>query len=269
MPKLSPVEQQRRRARVLDAAETCFARAGFHRTTMQDICREAGISAGALYVYFRSKEDLIEGLSQRDRTDVLAQFAEASRGDDLVTGLTQVLRSCVIERPRAKTSLLLEIGSEATRNPKVADTLRACDGAIRAQLEHMLAEAAARGQIAPLMSVPELARLMSLVVDGLFWRSVTDPGFDGTALAPHVIEMLACAMRPVPAAKSVDDVAPRARSKRSAAKGGSPAPRETPQGKLQDKPQERRRENRLAKPRGEERGSPRPEPSSRSTEPAS
>ena len=43
VPKLKLAIQQARRDHILDAAERCFARAGFHRTTMQDICREAGV----------------------------------------------------------------------------------------------------------------------------------------------------------------------------------------------------------------------------------
>ena len=72
MPKLKPETQVARRERILDAAQLCFARAGFHRTTMQDICKEADVSPGALYVYFDSKEALIAGLCERDR----AEFAE-------------------------------------------------------------------------------------------------------------------------------------------------------------------------------------------------
>ena len=67
MPKLKPEVQHARREHILDAAEQCFARAGFHRTTMHDICKEAGVSPGALYVYFDSKEALIAGISERDR----------------------------------------------------------------------------------------------------------------------------------------------------------------------------------------------------------
>ena len=63
MPKLKPDTQRARREHILDAALTCFARGGFHATTMQAICREAGVSPGALYVYFDSKEALIAGLS--------------------------------------------------------------------------------------------------------------------------------------------------------------------------------------------------------------
>src|SRR5690606_27390679 len=61
MAKLSPETLRERSDHILDAAGRCFARAGFHRTTMQDICREAAVSPGALYIYFNSKEALIAG----------------------------------------------------------------------------------------------------------------------------------------------------------------------------------------------------------------
>ena len=67
MPRLSETAQEERRARILDAAERCFVRAGFHRTTMQDICREAGVSPGALYIWFASKEALIAGWLKRQQ----------------------------------------------------------------------------------------------------------------------------------------------------------------------------------------------------------
>src|SRR3954464_11109027 len=44
-----------RRSEILSAAQTCFARPGFHQTSMQEICAEAGMSPGNLYRYFRSK----------------------------------------------------------------------------------------------------------------------------------------------------------------------------------------------------------------------
>ena len=92
MPKLKPDTQRARREHILDAAEQCFARAGFHATTMQDICREAGISAGALYLYFNSKEALIEGISTRSREEVLVAFEKLDEPQDFVGGLAQVSR---------------------------------------------------------------------------------------------------------------------------------------------------------------------------------
>ena len=81
MPKLKPEVQQARRERILDAAEQCFARAGFHRTTMHDICKEAGVSPGALYVYFDSKEALVNALYRSWKSNISEMvFAKFPQG---------------------------------------------------------------------------------------------------------------------------------------------------------------------------------------------
>jgi AcrR family transcriptional regulator len=87
MPRLKPSTQAARREHILDAAERCIARAGFHRATMQDIGREAGVSLGALYVYFKSKESLIAGIAERDRAKLQGEFAGLAQADDLVAAI--------------------------------------------------------------------------------------------------------------------------------------------------------------------------------------
>ena len=69
-----------RRSRILDAAERCFVRSGFHRTTMQDVAAEAGMSPGNLYRYFPSKDAIVIGLTERDRSDVAKDFATFDSG---------------------------------------------------------------------------------------------------------------------------------------------------------------------------------------------
>jgi len=59
MPKISDERRLARRQQILDAAWRCFAREGLHVTTMDDIIRASGLSAGAVYGYFRNKDDLI------------------------------------------------------------------------------------------------------------------------------------------------------------------------------------------------------------------
>jgi len=51
-----------RRAQILGAAATVFARQGYHGSRMDDIVKEAGLSKGALYWYFKSKEELATAL---------------------------------------------------------------------------------------------------------------------------------------------------------------------------------------------------------------
>ena len=191
MPKLSLTQQDERRARILDAAELCFPRTGFHRTTMLDICREAKISAGALYLYFDSKEALIAGIVERDRQDVLTQFAALAHEPNLLAGLQMVMRSCIIERPAHKAALFIEIGAEATRNPAVMRTLSNCDQSIKASLVALLERAVLEGRIQPARPVGEIVPVMELLADGMFWRRAVCPQFDCEAAMPAIMAMIA------------------------------------------------------------------------------
>ena len=56
--------EQMRRQQILDAALACFSRRGYHATSMEDIVRESGLSVGALYSYFPSKEELFAALDE-------------------------------------------------------------------------------------------------------------------------------------------------------------------------------------------------------------
>ena len=69
--------QSDRRDEILAAAQRCFVRSGFHQTSMQEICAEAGMSPGNLYRYFPSKESLIAGIAERDRAEVAQVVANA------------------------------------------------------------------------------------------------------------------------------------------------------------------------------------------------
>ncbi|WP_176737303.1 TetR/AcrR family transcriptional regulator [Micromonospora citrea] len=64
MPRVSPEHLAARRRQIVDAARRCFLREGFHRTTMQDVIAEAGLSVGAVYRYFPSKADLISAIAE-------------------------------------------------------------------------------------------------------------------------------------------------------------------------------------------------------------
>lgn len=55
-------ERNSRRNQILDAAQRCFKKQGFHKTTLRDIAQEFGMSAGHIYNYFSNKEAIIEAL---------------------------------------------------------------------------------------------------------------------------------------------------------------------------------------------------------------
>lgn len=197
MPKLKPDTQRARREHILDAAEVCFARAGFHRTTMHDICREAAISPGALYVYFSSKEDLIAGIAERDRAEFAERFDELSTAPDFMQALEALGQHYFDEEPAYKRTMCVEIGLESTRNPKVGEIYRSVDQHVQDCFEKLFARLADEGRIAPDVDIPTLAKLFSVIGDGLFWHRAVDPDFDAKTVVPATMKLIAKLLNPV------------------------------------------------------------------------
>ena len=197
MPKLKPDTQLARREHILDVAERCFARSGFHRTTMADICRDAQVSPGALYVYFASKEDLIAGITERDRSKLAAQLSDVAKAPDLMAALAQLGEHYTVEEPRHKQQLVIEIGCQSMREGQVGEIFRSCDKFVLEQFEALFARAKAEGKIAPSLDSKTLAQAVAVIGDGLFWRRAVDPSFDAKAIVPVVTAMIAGLLNPI------------------------------------------------------------------------
>jgi len=198
MPKLKPAIQQARRDNILNAAELCFARSGFHRTTVQDICKEAGISPGALYVYFDSKEALIAGICERERAAFAERLAALADAPDLLQALQELGEHYFVHQPLYKSQLCLEIGLESTRNARVGEIHRGVDAFIDAGYERLFRRMQGEGRIAPELDIPTLGRILSVIGDGLFCRRAVDPTFDGRAMVPAAVAVLAGLLKPAP-----------------------------------------------------------------------
>jgi TetR/AcrR family transcriptional repressor of uid operon len=197
MPKLKPDTQRARREHILDAAEQSFARSGFHRTTMQDICREASVSPGALYVYFSSKEDLIAGIVERDRAKLSDQLKELAAAPDLMAALERLGEHYAVEEPHYKRVLSIEIGSESTRNPAVGEIFRSVDSFCLDSFMQLFNRAREEGKIAPELGTNALAQIVAVIGDGLFWRSAVDPAFDAKSLIPVIAGLVRTLINPV------------------------------------------------------------------------
>jgi AcrR family transcriptional regulator len=197
MPKLKPNTALARREHILDAAEICFARSGFHRTTMHDICREAGISAGALYGHFASKEALIAGIAERDRNKLAGELAELAQAPDLVAALARLGEHYTVEQPQHKRVLCVEIGAESTRNTAVGEIFRGVDKFCCNSLAGLFRRAAEEGRIAPRFDIETIALVLALIGDGLFWRRAVDPEFDAKRVLPVLSALIAGMINPV------------------------------------------------------------------------
>jgi TetR/AcrR family transcriptional regulator, repressor for uid operon len=205
MPKLKPDIQRARREHILDAAEQCFARAGFHRTTMHDICKEAAVSPGAFYVYFDSKEALIAGIAERDRADFAEHLVALAAAPDFLQALKELGEHYFIEEPAYKRQMCIEIGLESTRNPRVGEIFRGVDAFVASSFEKLFQRMKDEGRIAPDLDIPTLTQVFSVIADGLFWRRAVDPGFDGSTLVPAVLHVIGGLLKPVPGAATHDN----------------------------------------------------------------
>src|ERR1044072_2972479 len=176
--------QADRRFEILRAAQTCFARSGFHQTSMQEICIEAGMSPGNLYRYFRSKEEIIAGIAERDRADAAEQFAAVGKGD-FFDGLAAA----------GEGALCAEIMAESRRNPAVARIYQDMEVDVRARFIAMLRSAAERGEIRDIDFDGTVTVLFALA-DGLSWRRAVEPSFNAEAVMPIVLGMVRQLLNP-------------------------------------------------------------------------
>lgn len=85
MPRITPARREAKRAEIVAAARRCFSRDGFHQTSMPDIAAEAGVSVGAPYRYFTSKEEIILDIAGDAFRVILEPIERLVAGKDPVT----------------------------------------------------------------------------------------------------------------------------------------------------------------------------------------
>ena len=178
-----------RRTEILAAAERCFSRSGFHQSSMQEICAEAGMSPGNLYRYFASKEEIIAGIAERDRAEVVGQLAATNFTEDFWSTFAALARHHVVDTTNDKVGLCAEIMAESRRNPEVARTFQAFDADVKARLVGVLREAAERGEVSPDVDFDAVVSMLMVVVDGVWWRRAVDPKFDPEAVLPLFLDI--------------------------------------------------------------------------------
>jgi AcrR family transcriptional regulator len=199
MPKLKPDVQRARREHILDAAEQCFSRSGFHRTSVQDICREAGVSPGALYVYFDSKEALVAGISERDRAEFAERLSDLAGAPDFMGALRQLGEQYFLEEPADMHRMCIDIGLESTRNPRIGEIHRRFDKFILEGFEKLFQKLKDEGRIAPVFDTSTVAKVFMVISDGMFWRRAVDPDFQPQTVMPAVLQLIEELLKPVPA----------------------------------------------------------------------
>jgi AcrR family transcriptional regulator len=166
-----------RREAILDAAQRLFVAHGYDRTTLRAIAREAGLSTGAIYIYFQTKAEILEAVCRAEWTAEqeairrsLAAHPAIGRGERiegaLLTGLARhadLPDAEVRQRERARVLMIYE----ATREPAFAASVEALLAESRAFALTILREEQASGLVRADVDLDALAEILLALSFGL------------------------------------------------------------------------------------------------------
>ena len=184
MPKVTEAHLEARHQQILDAASACFARQGFHQATMQDICREADLSPGAVYRYFAGKEDIIGAVCQDCQQQNLAVIGAATgQSDDTFEVLDQLADSSFtkLDEPEALEHmyLIIQLWAESLRSPQIMEMSRRVGLDLwRTALAQLMQQAKERGEIDPSLDPESIAQVLVSAWQGLVLQKAFDPQVD-------------------------------------------------------------------------------------------
>jgi AcrR family transcriptional regulator len=176
VPRVSEEHLAARRRQILDAARACFARNGFHATSMQDVVVESGLSMGAVYRYFKSKDDLIQAIAEEVVGMLVGQVDHLIDARPLPP-LTEVLDGVlgVVESqagPDGVVRMAIQVWGEALRNPSLKDLLARVYPTIRSAFVRLAARAREDGQLPADSDPDQVGSVLFGLVPGYFLQLI-------------------------------------------------------------------------------------------------
>ncbi len=181
-PKVTEEYKQTVREEILQAAEDLFARKGYHETSMDDIVKESGLSKGAIYGYFESKQEIFLALSDRCMESSLNAMRSVFSPNDSVSkkleksaeihfdGIEESIEVCKIN---------LEWWIEAPRIASLHHRLDSRYETTHKFIAEMISEGIEKGEFRQDIDPDALSSIIQATIDGLsLHRAVTGKDFD-------------------------------------------------------------------------------------------
>lgn len=195
MPRVSAAHEQEVRDRIVTAAVRVFSEKGYHTSTIADVCRESGLSVGAIYTYFSSKEQLF-----RQSCDLIAARGLDELAERLVSATTTAERMTIAiglyietidEYAGAPGQIsLVQAWAEADREPGVREMLAARRERLVGAGQLLLYQGIASGELPAWLDVDAVTRAFLGLLDGLLLQRIES----GTAYRPGDLQRRAGAI---------------------------------------------------------------------------
>ncbi|WP_155060186.1 TetR/AcrR family transcriptional regulator [Streptomyces blattellae] len=197
MARVSQAHLDARRRQILDGAARCFARNGFHATSMQDVLKEVDLSAGAVYRYFSGKDELIAAIFTEVLGEVRMSFEAATEQvpppppDVLigsVLGRTFGARAhLAVDGEPVFSRLIIQVWAESLRNKDLAAVMIEGFEAIRLAWGRIVEAYQDAGMMPRDVPADHVARTMIAAAQGFIIQQ--------TMLGPAPVEFLQDGLR--------------------------------------------------------------------------
>jgi TetR/AcrR family transcriptional regulator, repressor for uid operon len=167
---------QDRPTQILNAALVCFAKHGFHQTSMHDISAEAGISVGLIYRYFENKEAVISAMAARHKEEIQEMLERARQAPTLFESLEILFTAhCCENQPRVISAFVVDLYAEASRNSHVAHLVRDVLNTAMQGVTDLISRAPETQNASHGLTPAELAELIFAVARGMLMFDVLQP----------------------------------------------------------------------------------------------
>jgi len=197
LAKVTEEHIQERTDVILVAATRMFARKGVAVATMQDVALEAGLSVGAIYRYYPSKDNLVRAVFERIKNNTRSLFARAAEQSDSPEEMLRNVGRVIAERfqqepTREETILVVEsILADARRSDELVAGERQLRDAYSFLTERFFRQAQRKGVLDPDIDSEGLALLFVSLMVGLHVMSLeTQDSLELTPVIAVVNEML-------------------------------------------------------------------------------
>jgi AcrR family transcriptional regulator len=196
MPRVSDAHLAARREQILTAARRCFARNGFHATSMQDVIAEAGLSVGAVYRYFTGKDELRKAVAE-ETVGALLQELAAVTGHHPPLPLAEAMARVVgvvetrLAEPDSVGRIAVQAWGEAVRDPQLGQFATEAFQTMREAFTTLARRAQQAGELPPAADPEAAGYVLLALVPGFVLQRVLTGGPDRATYTAGLTALLA------------------------------------------------------------------------------
>jgi len=187
MPKVVPEYKEEAKAKIAKAARVVFAKKGYHDATMNDIAKEVGVSKGALYSYFESKEDLLKEITLKGHQALRKILGETGECDNLEDALEGVYNR-ITAQFKGNLHTHFEVIALSFHNARIRQTVFEDHQKDIQAVQAFVEEKKKRGVIRTDVDASALAELFTVLYLGMLYELVI--GFPNREVHDHWVKSM-------------------------------------------------------------------------------